>query len=86
MRTIATDGIVWSVCVVSHVCRSQLWALQNTWADQDAMLVIDSGGPKEPWLGIQIPNAKGNFLGDDVRIFWHIAEQYSQWISPHGVK
>jgi len=47
MRPIDTDGVAWSVdrfgCHNRELC-------ENGWTDRDAVWVVDSGGPKEPWV------------------------------------
>jgi len=47
MRPVATEGVVWSVCVaVGHVSESS----KNSGTDRDAVGGADSSGSKEPFI------------------------------------
>jgi len=63
MRPIVTNGVASPVCLLEG--RSQSWALQNGWTDRDAVLDVDSGGPKNHVLhGGLDRHTKGQFGGN----------------------
>ena len=47
-------SVGWSVCHSIELCKSGL-------SDRDAVWVVDSGKPKEPLDGVQIPTQRGSF-------------------------
>ena len=56
MWRIVTEGATRSVCHHREPCK-------NGWTDRDAARVVDSGGPKEPWIRWDAdPPCKGTIL------------------------
>jgi len=76
MQLIVTDGVAWSVGLsVGHDCEPCKSGQTNC----DAVRDVESGGPKEPCIrwGSRSLHAKGQFWGDDARIFQHAVEHHS---------
>jgi len=51
MQSIVTDGVAWSVTIVSPV--------KNGLTDRDAVWVVDLGGPKEPHIRWEVAILRG---------------------------
>jgi len=63
-RSVTIGRVEWSVgrSVCGSVCHTSE-PCKNGCTDRDAVWVQDSGDPKEPSMGVQIPHGKGNFEG-----------------------
>jgi len=68
MWPVATDGVAWSVgwSVFYWIDISWPWALQNGWADRDAIWHVNSGGPGNHVLDWDpdLHSWRGNFEGE----------------------
>jgi len=84
MQPIARDWVAWSVCL--SVCNDRE-PCKNGWTDRDAILVVDSGGPKEPCIrcGPDLHIWRGNFDGEKApaqNMPGYVRRSiYSKWLS-----